>query len=234
MDDLIIKDRVFVGRLFITRNILSQLVFFSNCLLANSFPYATLVSCYWCSIRVSWVISRLDSFRFCFRQFYLQVRATVSGGFRLYNQFCVFIYAQLQVIFPACFLGNVDDWDSYLTLDLTVDNLPYKSVEEFLQDRDFSDLVDRSKISTPRRFVGQAISFYRCFIKSLFTSELGSSSLARGLSLFDEAVIRDDIGAHYSDSIQLLCGYFIQQNLGCSQSKNSPFGTFCHLPTSIR
>ena len=104
------------------------------------------------------------------------------------------------MIFPASFLGNIADWDSYLTPDLTDDNLPYKSVDEFLQDRDFSDFFERSKISTPRRFVSQAISFYRCFIKSLLTSELASSSLARGLSSFDEAVIRDGIEADYSDS----------------------------------
>ena len=140
------------------------------------------------------------------------MRATVSGGFRLYNQFCVFIYAQLQVIFPARFLGNVADWDSYMTLDLSDDNLPYKTVDEFLLDRDFSDLIDRSKISTPRRFVSQTISFYRCFIRSPLTNELATSPLARGLSSFDEAVIRDGAEAHYSDSIQLLCGYLSSKN----------------------
>ena len=163
-----------------------------------------------------------------------EVRATVSGGFRLYNQFCVFIYAQLQMIFPASFLGNVADWDSYLTLDLTDDNLPYKSVDEFLQNRDFSDLVDRSKISTPRRFVSQAISFYRCFIKSLLTSELASSSLARGLSSFDEAVIRDGIEAHYSDSIQLLCGYFIRQKWIAPHLKPVIVSEYCSLVTKFR
>ena len=163
-----------------------------------------------------------------------EVRATVSGGFRLYNQFCVFIYAQLQVIFPASFLGNIADWDSYMTLDLSDDNLPYKTVDEFLLDRDFSDLIDRSKISTPRRFVSQAISFYRCFIRSLLTSELATSPLARGLSSFDEAVIRDGAEAHYSDSIQLLCGCFVQQKWIAPHLKPVIVSEYCSLVTKFR
>ena len=120
------------------------------------------------------------------------MRASVSGGFRLYNQFCVFIPAQLQVIFPASFLGQVADWDSDLTPNLSDDNLPYKSVDEFLQDRDFSSLVDSSKIST-RRFVSQAISFHRCSVKSWLTNDLASSTLAQGLSSSDEALLEMEL-----------------------------------------
>ena len=72
--------------------------------------------------------------------------------------------------------------------------------------------MSRSEISTPKRFVSQAIiCFYRHFIKILLTDELAIFSFARGLSSFDAAVIKDGNGIHYTDSIQLLCGYFVQQ-----------------------
>ena len=163
-----------------------------------------------------------------------EVHSTVSGGFRLYNQFCVFIYAQLQVIFPASFLGNVANWDSYLNLDMEDDSLPYKTVDKFLQDRDFSDLITRNKISTPRKFVNQAISFYRHFIKTLLGSELASSSFTRVLSSFDEAVIKDGAEVHYSDSIQFLCSYFIQQKWIAPHLKPVIVSEYCSLVTKFR
>ena len=84
MDDLIIKDRVFVIRLLITRNILSQ-----------------------------------------YNSAFKEVHESISGGFRLYNQFCVFAYSQLQAIFSTTHLGNVADWDSYLSLNMDDETLPF-------------------------------------------------------------------------------------------------------------
>ena len=91
------------------------------------------------------------------------------------------------------------------------EKLVFKTVDEFLQDKDFSDRMQKSKIPTPRRFVSQVVSLYKCFIKKLLTSELATSSIARGLSSFDEVVVKVGNSAHYNDSIQLLCGYFVQQ-----------------------
>ena len=80
--------------------------------------------------------------------------------------------------------------------------MPYKTVDEYLQDPDFSDLVTQCK--TPRGFVSQAIAFYRRFAKLLLSSDLASSTFARGLSSFDEAVMRDRIEAQYTDSNHLI------------------------------
>ena len=90
------------------------------------------------------------------------------------------------------------------------ENLPYKAVDEFLLDRDLSDLINERKVPTPRRFIAQVISFYRCFLKILLTSELATSSFSRVLSSIDEAVVVGSSVVHYTDSIQLLCGYFAQ------------------------
>ena len=117
-----------------------------------------------------------------------EVHTTVAWGFRLFNQFCVFIYTQLLAILPAS-SGDISDWDKYLHLDLDDETLPYQTVDEFLHDPDFSDLITRSKISTPRRFVSQAVAFYRLFGK-LLSSNLAPSTFARGLSCFDQAVLR--------------------------------------------
>ena len=193
MDDLIIKDRVFVIRLFITRNILSQ-----------------------------------------YNSAFKEVHESISGGFRLYNQFCVFVYSQLQAIFSTTHLGNVADWDSYLSLNMDDETLPYKTVDEFLLDRDLSNLINDSKIPTPRRFIAQVISFYRCFLKILLTSELATSSFSRGLSSFDEAVVLGGSEVHYVDSIQLLCGYFVLQKWIPPHIKPVVVSEYCSLITKFR
>ena len=193
MDDLIIKDRVFVIRLFITRNILSQ-----------------------------------------YNSAFKEVHESISGGFRLYNQFCVFVYSQLQAIFSTTHLGNVADWGSYLSLNMDDETLPYKTVDEFLLDRDLSNLINDSKIPTPRRFIAQVISFYRCFLKILLTSELATSSFSRGLSSFDEAVVLGGSEVHYVDSMQLLCGYFVQQKWIAPHIKPVVVSEYCSLITKFR
>ena len=98
-----------------------------------------------------------------------------------------------------------------MQLNMSEVTLPIKTVDEFLQDKDLSDLLYRSKIPTPRKFAEQAISFYRYFVKQLLSCEMATSSFARGLSSFDQAVIRDGEEAQYEDSIQTLAGYFVQQ-----------------------
>ena len=114
------------------------------------------------------------------------------------------------------------------------EKLVFKTVDEFLQDKDFSDLMQKSKIPTPRRFVSQVVSFYKCFIKKLLTSELATSSFARGLSSFDEVVVKVGNAAHYNDCIQLLCGYFVQQKWIAPSVKPVIVSEYCSLVTKFR
>ena len=163
-----------------------------------------------------------------------EVHTAVAGGFRLFNQLCVFIHTHLLAILPASFLGDISsEWDKYLHLDIDDETLPYKTVDEFLQDPEFSDLITRSKISTSRRFVSQAIAFYRHFAKLLLSSDLASSTFARCLSRFDEAVIRGGNEAHYTDSIHLLTSYFVQQKGISSHVKPVIVNEYCSLVVKL-
>ena len=110
----------------------------------------------------------------------------------------------------------------------------FKTVDEFLLDRDLSNLINDSKIPTPRRFIAQVISFYRCFLKILLTSELATSSFSRGLSSFDEAVVLGGSEVHYVDSIQHLCGYFVQQKWIAPHTKPVVVSEYCSLITKLR
>ena len=114
------------------------------------------------------------------------------------------------------------------------EKLVFKTVDEFLQDKDFSDLMQKSKIPTPRRFVSQVVSFYKCFLKKLLTSELATSSFTRGLSSFDEVVVKVGNSAHYTDSIQLLCGFFVQQKWIAPSVKPVIVSEYCSLVTNFR
>ena len=114
------------------------------------------------------------------------------------------------------------------------EKLVFKTVDEFLQDKDFSDLMQKSKIPTSRRFVSQVVSFYKCFLKKLLTSELATSSFARGLSSFDEVVVKVGNSAHYTDSIQLPCGYFVQQKWIAPSVKPVIVSEYCSLVTKFR
>ena len=71
-----------------------------------------------------------------------------------------------------------------MSLDLDDPTLPYKSVDDVLLDHDLSDLLSKSKISTPRRFVDQVITFYKHFIKLLLTNDIATSACVQGLSTF--------------------------------------------------
>ena len=110
----------------------------------------------------------------------------------------------------------------------------FKTVDEFLQDKNFSDLMQKSKIPTPRRFVSQVVSFYNCFQKKVLTSELATSSFARGLSSFDEVVVKVGNAAQYNDSIQLLCGYFVQQKWIAPSVKPVIVSEYYSLVTKFR
>ena len=78
-------------------------------------------------------------------------------GFRVYSAFTTFVYSQLQFILPDSFLGNISNWDHFMSIDLTSPDLPIKSVADFMQNKDFAKLVAESDLPTPTRFVEQAM-----------------------------------------------------------------------------
>ena len=124
---------------------------------------------------------------FCFvsdNSSFAEVQKQVEGGFRLFNQFTVFAYSQLQSILPDSTLGNISNWDGFLHLDLDSAALPYKSPDEFILNEDFHRLVIASKLPRPGKFVEQSISFCKAFCRQLLNHDFVQSDLLRGLSAF--------------------------------------------------
>ena len=111
--------------------------------------------------------------------------------------------------------------------------LPFKTVLDMLQDHDLSNLLSKTKISTPRQFVGQFFAFYKHFINLLLT-KVATSAFVRGLSAFYEPVVRSGREADYTDAIQNLAGYFVQQKWMAPHTKPVLVSEYCSLITELR
>ena len=135
-----------------------------------------------------------------------------SDGFRLYSFYATFVYSQLQTILPDSFLGDISDWDHYLSIDLNSTNVPFKSVTGFLKNTDFADLVKQSNLSTPTHFVEQSLSFYKNLCTLLLKHSIHKSKFVRGISVFDEAVILHGQEEDYNGELEQLCDFLVQRD----------------------
>ena len=129
-------------------------------------------------------------------------------GFRLFNQFSVFVYSQLQSILPDTTLGNISDWDGFLHLDLNQFPQTFKASNEYVLNEDFHRLVVASKLPRPNKFVDPSIAFSKTLCKQLLDHEIVKAGLVRGLSAFDPAVIFDGPKKHYITVIEKLSSHF--------------------------
>ena len=129
-------------------------------------------------------------------------------GFRVFNQFSVFVYSQLQSILPDTTLGNISDWDGFLHLDLNQSPLTFKASNEYVLNEDFHRLVVASKLPRPNKFVDPSITFSKTLCKQLLDHEIVKAGLVRGLSAFDPAVIFDGPKKHYITAIEKLSSHF--------------------------
>ena len=133
----------------------------------------------------------------------------VDNGFRLYNQFSVFVYSQLQNLFPDSFLSDITDWDNYLKIDPPAANLPFKTPAEFVLGADYQALIITSRLPRPSKFVEQTMSFCKAFCGVLLNHEVIKSDLLRGLSSFDHAVLLDGPEENYVSAVESLTSYFV-------------------------
>ena len=67
------------------------------------------------------------------------VFGVAGDGFRQYSAYATFVYSQLSSILPTSFLGDISNWDKFLSIDLTSADLPLKGPTEFLRDKDRRD-----------------------------------------------------------------------------------------------
>ena len=135
---------------------------------------------------------------------------TSSDGFRVYSAYTTFVYSQLQVILPNSFLGDISNWDYFMSIDLTAPDLPLKTASDLLKNKDFANLVKESELPTPSRFVEQALCFHKNVCILLLKQKLCKSKLVRGFSIFDEAVIRYGQEVDYTHESGVLCDYLVQ------------------------
>ena len=163
-----------------------------------------------------------------------EIQKAVEGGFRAFSQFAVFTYSQLQAILPDKAIGNISDWDNFLQLDLSRNDLPFKTTDEYVLNEDFYKLVPASKLSRPCKFVDQSICFNKTLCKQLSEHENVKSKLVRGLSAFDSAVIIDGPEANYVVAIEKLSSHFVSTGLITSGDKVKIISQYRSFVTKLR
>ena len=162
------------------------------------------------------------------------IQKRLDGGFRIYNQFAVFIYSQMQNILPDSILGNISEWDSYLNLDLDSTNLPFKTADDFVLNEDFHRLVYSSKLPRPSNFIDQSVSFCKAYCKQLMGHGIVKSKLLRGLSAFDSSVMLESPEDVYVDAIEKLSSHFVSTGLFSSSDKVKQISQYRSFVTKLR
>ena len=165
---------------------------------------------------------------------FAEVQGEMNQGFRIFNQFTVFVYSQLQNLLPDSFLGDISNWDSYLKIDLSGTELPLKTPAEFALNPDFHYLVTSSRLPRPSRFVEQSMAFCKSFCSILLSHDILKSTLLRGLSCFDHAVILDGSEQNYTIAIEDLTSYFVSTGVISAGDKTKAVSQYRSFVTKLR
>ena len=120
---------------------------------------------------------------------------------------------------PDSTLGNISDWDSFLALDLDSTELPFKTADQFILNKNYHRLVLASRLRRPSKFIEQSVSFCKAFRKQLMTRDIVRSDLLRGLSAFDSHVILESPEDVYVSAIEKLSTHFVAVGLISSSDK---------------
>ena len=163
-----------------------------------------------------------------------ETRNQFGSGFRLYNQYAVFVYSQLQNILLDSVLGNISDWERYLSLDLTQTDLPFKTADEFIVNEAYHRLVTTSKLPRPSKFVDQTITFCKSLCGIILSHEIDKSSLVRGLACFDSAVILHGTEEQYTAAVENLIGHFVGTGWITASEKAKAVSQYRSFVTKLR
>ena len=163
-----------------------------------------------------------------------EVYSQYGGGFRIYNQYAVFVYSQLQAILPDNFLGSISEWDKYLQLDLSQPNLPFKTPDQFVLNSDYHRLVLSSKLPRPSKFFDKSIAFCKVFCWGLLSHPILNSDLVKGLSCFDSATILDSEEERYIAAVEHLTTYFASKGWLSSADKAKAVSQYRAMVTKFR
>ena len=85
-----------------------------------------------------------------------------------------------------------------------------KTAADFLKNSDFAKLVAESELPTPTHFVEQALSTYKNICTLLLKHKVCSSKRVRGVSIFDEAVVKHGEEEDCSRESEMLCDSFVE------------------------
>ena len=165
---------------------------------------------------------------------FAEIRCQFGSGFRLYIQYAVFVYSQLQNILPDNYLGDMSNWEKYLSIDLNQQDLPYKTADEFVLNSDFHRLVTTSKLPRPSKFVEQTISFCKSFCSILLSHEIIKSDLIRGLACFDSAVILHGSEGQYLTAVECLTTHFVSLGWVSPSEKTRAISQYRSLVSKFR
>ena len=162
------------------------------------------------------------------------MRSQFGAGFRLYNQFAVFTYSQLQNILPDSVFGNISDWERCLTIDLSRTDLPFETADEFILNEDYHRLVTTSKLPRPSKFIEQTISFCKSFCGILLSHEIVKSDLIRGLACFDSAVILHGTEDQYIIAVESFTSHFVDIGWMSSSEKKKAVSQYRSFVAKFR
>ena len=135
---------------------------------------------------------------------------------------------------PDSVLGNISEWDRYLSLDLNRTELPFKTADQFVLNEDYHRLVTTSKLPRPGKFVEQTISFCKAFCAILLSHEINKSSLVRGLACFDSAVILHGTEDQYVAAVENLTSHFVSVGWLTSSEKTTTISRYRSFVTKFR
>ena len=106
-------------------------------------------------------------------------------------------------------MGDISNWEKYLTIDLNLPDLPFKTPDEFVLNADFHRLVTTSKLQRPSKFVEQTILFCKSFCSILLSHKIIKSDLIRGLAFFDSVVILHGSEGQNLKAVECLTTHFV-------------------------
>ena len=135
---------------------------------------------------------------------------------------------------PDSVLGNISEWERYLSLNLNRTDLPFKIADQFILNEDYHLLVTTSKLPRPGKFVEQTISFCISFCAILLSHEINKSSLVCGLACFDSAVILHGTEDQYVVAVENLTSHFVSVGWSTSSEKTKTISRYRSFVTKLR
>ena len=121
-----------------------------------------------------------------------------------------------------------------MTLVLNRADLRFKTADTFIFNEDYHRQITTGKISRPSKFVEQTVSFCKSICGILLSHEIVKSSLVRGLSCFDSAVILHGTEEQYIAAVESLTSLFVNVGWSTSSEKTKAVSQYPSFVEKLR